>query len=83
MPIPQIEICIGSSCFSRGNAKNVELVEKYLQQHRLQDEVDVRLGGSLCTGKCPDGPIVRVNDKIYTNVDTGVMGEILKSLFEK
>ncbi len=82
MSIPKIEICIGSSCFSRGNAKNVEFVEKYLELHGLKDEVDVQLGGSLCTGKCPEGPIVKVNDKVYTNVDTGVMGDILKSLFE-
>ncbi|MDO4585635.1 MAG: (2Fe-2S) ferredoxin domain-containing protein [Planctomycetia bacterium] len=83
MSVPKIEICLGSSCFSRGNAKNVEVVEKYLEERGLKDDVDVVLCGSLCTGRCPDGPIVLVDGTAHKNVDPGVMLEILKDLFEK
>jgi|GEM_PF-4555772 hypothetical protein len=38
---PRIVICIGSSCFSRGNAGNVEIAERYLEEHGLKDDVDV------------------------------------------
>ncbi|MDO4551837.1 MAG: (2Fe-2S) ferredoxin domain-containing protein [Planctomycetia bacterium] len=79
--MPKIEICIGSSCFSRGNAKNVEIVEKYLEEHGLQDDVDVELRGTLCSGQCTDGPIVTVNGKIYRQVDRGMILEILKDIF--
>ena len=60
MAKPKIVVCIGSSCFSRGNERNVEVIQKYLEEHHLKDEVDVELEGSLCQGRCADGPIVVV-----------------------
>lgn len=74
-------ICIGSSCFARGNAENVKITEDFLAKYGLIDEVDVELSGGLCTGNCPDGPIVVVNDKVYKHVDSGVMLDILKQYF--
>ena len=44
-------------------------------------EVDVELEGSLCKGRCADGPIILVDDKVYTKVDSGVMLDIMKKLF--
>ncbi len=77
----KIKICIGSSCFARGNAANVEVAEKFLQQHGLKDDVDVDLSGGLCTGNCADGPIVFVDDQLYTHVNREKMLEILNSTF--
>ena len=74
-------ICIGSSCFARGNAENVKITEDFLAQNGLADEIDIDLSGGLCTGNCPDGPIVIVNDKVYKHVEKGVMLDILKSHF--
>ncbi len=79
---PKIVICMGSSCFARGNEKNLEYCESYLDEHGLRDEVDCELSGSLCTGNCPNGPVVIANGKTYTNVDNGVMRDILESLFK-
>ncbi len=81
MAKPKITICIGSSCFSRGNERNVEVVQKFLDENNLKDEVDVELEGSLCKGRCADGPIILVDDKVYTKVDSGVMLDIMKKLF--
>ena len=80
---PTITICMGSSCFARGNEKNVALCEEFLAERRLRDEVDVLLGASLCTGNCANGPIVVVNGKMYTNVDRGVMKDLLEKTFPK
>ena len=74
-------ICIGSSCFARGNAENVKITEDFLAQNGLADEIDIDLSGGLCTGNCQDGPIVIVNDKVYKHVEKGVMLDILKSYF--
>ena len=74
-------ICIGSSCFARGNAENVKITEAFLEEHNLVDEIDIELSGGLCTGNCPDGPIVIVNDKVYKHVEKGVMLDILKKYF--
>lgn len=81
MSKPKITICMGSSCFARGNEKNVTLCEEFLAQRGLRDEVDVELAASLCTGNCAQGPVVLVDDKVYTHVDNGVMRDILKGLF--
>ncbi len=79
---PKITICVGSSCFARGNEKNVQIAEDFLAERGLKDEVDVDLSGSLCSGNCAAGPIVIVNGKIYTKVDQGVMHDIMESLFK-
>ena len=83
MAKPKITVCIGSSCFSRGNEQNVEVIQKYLDENGLKDDVDVELAGSLCQGRCADGPIIVVDDKIYTKVDRGVILDIIKKLFPK
>ena len=72
---------MGSSCFARGNEKNLAFCEKFLAARELRDEVDVVLGASLCTGNCADGPIVIVDGKAYKHVDEGVMKDILNRLF--
>lgn len=78
---PRIVICMGSSCFARGNEGNLSFCEEFLAARGLQDEVDVDLSGSLCTGNCAGGPVVVVNDRVYTRVDRGVMNDILTGLF--
>lgn len=81
MDRPKITICMGSSCFARGNEKNLATCEEFLAARGLRDEVDVELGASLCTGNCVQGPVVVVNGKTYTNVDHGVMLDIMNDLF--
>ena len=80
---PTITICMGSSCFARGNEKNVALCEEFLAERGLRDEIDVELGASLCTGSCAQGPIVIVDGKTYTNVDSGVMRDIRERTFPR
>lgn len=81
MSKPKITICMGSSCFARGNEKNLEITEAFLSAKGLKDEVDVELSGSLCTGNCADGPVVIVDGRVYRRVDGGAMGDILKATF--
>ena len=83
MARPKITICMGSSCFARGNEKNLQCCEEFLVERGLRDEVDVELAASLCTGNCAKGPVVIVDDKTYTNVDRGVMRDILERTFAK
>ena len=83
MAKPKIVICMGSSCFARGNEKTVEACENFLASRGLKDEVDVDLGASLCTGNCAEGPVVIVVGKTYKNVDRGVMADILEKTFPK
>ncbi|MBQ9726986.1 MAG: (2Fe-2S) ferredoxin domain-containing protein [Kiritimatiellae bacterium] len=74
-----IVICMGSSCFARGNARNVELAEAFLDSHpEIEARVDLR--GGLCCDRCADGPNVVVDGTVHTRVDEPAMRTILDGL---
>lgn len=81
MTKPKITFCMGSSCFARGNERNLSACEEFLEARGLRDEVDVEFAGSLCTGNCANGPVVIVDDVVHTRVDREMMREILMKLF--
>lgn len=63
----EIIICLGSSCFARGNKKTVQSIDAYIKKHQLEERVFFH--GGHCFGKCDKGPIVKINDKYFENVD--------------
>ena len=74
-----IVICMGSSCFARGNARNVELAEAFLDAHpEIEARVDLR--GGLCCDRCSDGPNVVVDGVVHTRVDEPAMRALLDGL---
>lgn len=79
----RIRICLGSSCFARGNERNVEILEKFMQERGLRDEVDYSAEGCLCFGRCSEGPIVEINGVCHTRVTEGVMPDLLKNTFPR
>ncbi len=66
-PLTSITICMGSSCFARGNNRNIEVIQDYLASRSLPPEIE--LTGHLCQGHCTAGPNITVNGKIYHEVD--------------
>lgn len=75
-----IVICMGSSCFARGNRKNLELVERFLLEHGL--DIPVRLAGSRCENACQEGPNISINGVMYHQVDAGALIDLLNAHFE-
>lgn len=75
-PAVHITICMGSSCFSRGNNRNIEAVQNFLKTHPLPPSV--RLAGHLCQGHCQSGPNVTINDNLYHGVDPAVVTGLLR-----
>ncbi|MGD9994769.1 MAG: (2Fe-2S) ferredoxin domain-containing protein [Salinivirgaceae bacterium] len=71
----EIIICLGSSCFARGNKKTVQAIESYLNEHNLKDRVYFH--GGHCFGNCDRGPILKVNDRFYERVDSFNVIDIL------
>jgi NADH:ubiquinone oxidoreductase subunit E len=61
-----IEICMGSSCFSRGNPENLRAVRDYLATQGLA--ATVRVAGHLCEDQCSEGPNLRVNGRVFRGV---------------
>ncbi len=73
-----IKICMGSSCFARGNNKNLEIIEKYIYDNKLNAQVE--LEGFCCEGKCQSGPNLKIDDKCYTQVTKEKLKTILEGL---
>jgi NADH:ubiquinone oxidoreductase subunit E len=75
----EIKICLGSSCFSRGNKSTLQVVQKYLKDHQL--ERDVILKGNHCFSDCSSGPVMKIGDKLYEHVSIENVLEILENEF--
>jgi NADH:ubiquinone oxidoreductase subunit E len=72
----EIIICLGSSCFSRGNRKCLLIIEKFLKDHKLEDQYFFR--GSRCFDKCEKGPVLKIGDEIHENVKPEEVVDLLK-----
>lgn len=70
-----IEICMGSSCFARGNSKNLELIEHFAENHT--HSLDIHLKGSCCINACTKGPTIKIDGESYHNVDRETLIDIL------
>ena len=62
-----VQVCVGSSCHLKGSGEIVELLERAVEEHRIQDEVV--LTGSFCIGKCNRvGVTIQVNDDVHVGI---------------
>ena len=75
----QIRICLGSSCYSRGNNIHLEVIRKYSAENQL--EAEISFSGHLCEELCNSGPILRIDDKIYKEVTLSGLYRILQEEF--
>lgn len=75
----QISICLGSSCFSCGNKANLEVIKKYFKDNNLEEQV--AFSGHLCGDLCNKGPIIKIDDRVYENVNISLLHKILQEEF--
>ena len=75
-----ITICMGSSCFSRGNATNAEIIQKFIADNKLEDKITIK--GCLCEGECKNGPNVRIDNELFTNVSPESLPDILAQVLQ-
>jgi NADH:ubiquinone oxidoreductase subunit E len=73
----EMQICLGSSCFSRGNRDVVAFIREYLRKNHLEDRVVFK--GARCMNLCSNGPNLRINEKIIE----GVTLQRIESILEK
>lgn len=74
----EIKICMGSSCYARGNDENIETLENYINEHKEDSKIE--LIGLRCTNKCEKGPVIIINGKEYCNISYLELKKILKEL---
>lgn len=74
-----ITICLGSSCYRRGNQTILEVIKNYLAEHDLSNSVEFK--GQLCTDKCTEGPNLSIDDKKYSELDVNSIIKVLNNHF--
>ena len=62
----EIVICLGSSCFSRGNKGLLRIIQRYINQQGLADKVQFK--GDHCFESCSEGPNLKIGGKLYHQV---------------
>ena len=76
-----IDICLGSSCFARGNKQLVQDIKAFVEQKQLAHKVNFR--GKHCFGFCDKGPNLKINDVVIDHADRDMVFEMLKNLLGK
>ena len=62
-----IQVCVGSSCHLKGSEQIVELLQKAIEEHSLEDEIT--LAGRFCCGKCNRvGVTIQIDDDVFCGV---------------
>jgi NADH:ubiquinone oxidoreductase subunit E len=74
----EIVVCLGSSCFARGNSENLAIINQYVQSHALN--ASVHLTGKLCQDQCKQGPNVTIDGELHHSVTTAVLRDLLQRL---
>ena len=69
----EIVICMGSSCYSRGNGRTIEAIQGFVAQENVQ----ANLVGHLCEGECNAGPNIAIGGTHYKQVDAATVLSIL------
>ncbi len=75
----EMQICLGSSCFSRGNRDVVAYIRDYLKKNHLEDRIIFR--GARCMNLCSKGPNLRINERIIQEVTLSKIEFILEKEF--
>jgi len=76
----ELVICMGSSCFARGNKKILAVIQEYIKNHNLSDEIIFK--GNHCFGKCNNGPNIKINDTLYEGVNEETILDLLDKEFK-
>jgi NADH:ubiquinone oxidoreductase subunit E len=75
----EMQICLGSSCFSRGNRDVVAYIRNYLKKNHLEDRIVFK--GARCMDLCSKGPNLRINERIIQEVTLSKIETILEKEF--
>lgn len=78
----RLEICMGSSCFRRGNRLTLPAVRDFVRQNDLEGSVEIE--GRLCSESCSEGPVIVVDGVRHDGIPVDSLKDLmLRKLEEK
>jgi NADH:ubiquinone oxidoreductase subunit E len=72
-----VTICLGSSCFARGNGENLAILKNFAQNEK--NRLRLHLTGSLCQEHCKQGPNLTIDGESHH----GIHAEALRALLRR
>lgn len=72
----KIVLCLGSSCFARGNQDLIPIIKKFVIKHQLDDKVEFR--GDHCFSNCAEGPNMMIGTRMFSNISAQNIESILE-----
>jgi NADH:ubiquinone oxidoreductase subunit E len=76
----EVVICLGSSCFARGNRTTVNLINEYLRTHNLLGSVNFH--GGHCFGRCAKGPVLKIDEEFNEKLVSDSVNSLLDKFFK-
>ncbi len=77
----KIVICMGSSCFARGNEENLRVIENFIEENGVDAQIE--LSGKCCVGECSDGPNIIIDGVCHHRVGREMLIDLLGEKFKK
>ncbi len=72
----ELVVCMGSACFSRGNVRTLELIQGYLKERGL--EQDVQVTGTLCQDRCRQGPNLTIQGECFCSMEPRAILDVIE-----
>ena len=76
--VVEIVVCLGSSCFARGNSENLAIINAHVERHGLK--AAVRMTGRLCQDECMQGPNLSIGGEIHHGVTAAKLRGLLQRI---
>jgi NADH-quinone oxidoreductase subunit E len=79
MPRVRIKVCSSVNCVLGESLKIIKEIENVLHIKKGdKNNSDINLESASCFGRCDEGPVVEINDKVYTKVTVSSVHGILE-----
>ncbi len=70
-------LCLGSSCYSRGNRDNLELIQNLIEEGA---DAYISIEGCHCQGNCGNGPNVTINGEQISGMSPELFETYIKDI---
>jgi NADH:ubiquinone oxidoreductase subunit E len=71
----KIILCLGSSCFARGNSALIKKIQHYIDMNGLNDKVSFK--GDHCFNNCSEGPNILIGQRLFSGISEDNIVQVL------
>jgi NADH:ubiquinone oxidoreductase subunit E len=76
-----VVVCVGSTCYSKGNKQLLEIIEDYVIRNNLSLQVNIQT--HHCFNNCDKAPNIEIDGKIHGNLTEQSVLKLLGSIMNE